>query len=170
MTYTRLLRAASLCAVAACGSTDTVESPTAVNVAVSVPITRLRAEPGSFVSTSGLRTAQRTVISDSTAWRAAWSILWAGVPAPPSLPVVDFAREVILLAALGERGSSGYQIVVDSANSTADKGVVVHVRTVSPGATCGRYGVITAPVDVARMVRVPGPVSFREEAVVTMCP
>lgn len=110
------------------------------------------------------------MIRDATAWRAAWAELWAHVAPEPPLPTVDFARERVVLAALGERPTSGYQILMDSARTTADGGVVVHVRTISPGARCGVFHVLTQPVERARLPRVSGPITFRDQAVVVDCP
>lgn len=168
-----LLMAAMVAGTAACGPSAAVspsESRAPASAVVPVRVSRLRAEPYSFTSTSSLRAPQRTVISDMTAWRTAWSRLWAGAASEPPLPAVDFAREVIVLAALGERPTGGYQIVVDSATTASEGGVVVHVRTVSPGARCGVYHALTQPVDLARLPRVQGPVTFRDHAVVENCP
>ncbi len=168
-----LLTAAAVAGVVACGPAAEVSQPEdrAPTTAATepVPVTRLRTEPVSFMGTSGLRTAQRTVIGDETAWRAAWSVLWTGAVPVPTLPLVDFAREVIVLVALGERPTGGYQIFVDSA-TTGVGGTVVYVRTVSPGARCGRFQVLTQPVDLARLHRMQGPLTFRDRAVVMECP
>jgi hypothetical protein len=168
-----LLAAATLIGTVACGPTaavDPAENRAPVGAAVPVPITRLRVEPVSFTTTSGLRSPQRTVIRDAAAWRAAWAELSARVAPEPPLPAVDFASELVVLVALGERPTSGYQILVDSARTTADGGVVVHVRTISPAARCGVFQVLTQPVDLARLPSVSGPITFRDQAVVVDCP
>lgn len=174
MLHNRLLLAASVVAgTAACGPAATFEpdeSRSPASVMAPVLVSRLRAEPYSFTNFSSVRAPERTVIGDMTAWRAAWSRLWAGAALEPPLPAVDFAREVIVLAALGERPTGGYQILVDSATVAREGGVVVYVRTVSLGATCGAYQALTQPVDLARLPRVQGPATFREHAVVANCP
>ena len=168
-----LLVVATMTTTAACGPSaagvpDEQRAP--ASVAAPVLVTRLRAEPYSFTSTSALRTAQRTVISDDTSWRAAWTMLWENAASAPPLPAVDFAREMIVLAALGERPTGGYQILLDSAVTTGEKSVVIHVRTVSPGARCGLYQALTQPVDIARLPRLQRAITFRDHAVVAECP
>lgn len=174
MLHSRLwLAAALVVGTVACGPSTAVvpdESRAPASAVVPVLVSRLRAEPYSFTSSSSLRAPQRTVIGDMTAWRAEWSRLWAGAASAPPLPAVDFSREVIVLAALGERPTGGYQILIDSATTASEGGVVVHVRTVSPGARCGVYHALTQPVDLARLPRVQGPVTFRDRAVVANCP
>jgi hypothetical protein len=167
-----LLAVAAVATTAGCGPTGTVvpeESRTGASIGAPLLVTRLRAEPFSFTSASGYRAPQRAVIGDSAAWQAAWSTLWAGSTSAPPLPAVDFAREVIVLAALGERPTGGYQILVDSATAGEADGAVVHVRTVSPGARCNVFQALTQPVDVARLPRVRGPVTFRDHALVLEC-
>ena len=86
----------------------------------------------------------------------------------PALPDVDFAREMVVVAALGERRSGGYAIVLDSATGRGGT-LVVHLRTRSPDARCAVTGALTQPVDAARLPRHDGPVEFRERAEVVRC-
>jgi hypothetical protein len=136
----------------------------------AVPLTRLRAEPYSYDYASGLRDSARLVVRDSAAWRALWGRLHASRGGIPALPPVDFAREMLVVAALGARGTGGYTILVDSAFAAADGGAVIAVRTLSPGPRCGVTGAVTHPVDIARLARRDGPVAFRERALVVDCP
>jgi predicted small secreted protein len=170
---TPALTALAAGALAGCNTTTAV-APDASRVpdrtGAPVAVTRLRAEPYSFTFSSGLRTPQRTVVRDEAAWRAAWAAMWQGYSPQPALPPVDFAREVVVVAALGERMTGGYQIFVDSATTTAGGGVVVHVRTEAPGPRCGTTQALTQPVDLARLPRPAGEVTFQDRAVVTDCP
>ena len=132
-------------------------------------VTRLGTTQGSFLSYSQLRQSQRAVIRDNTAWQAAWASLWpagAPIPAPPN---VDFTKEMVVLAALGERSTGGYAIVVDSATENAT-GATVWVSLNSPGAGCVTTQAFTQPVDIAKVTRTDAAVHFTDVAKVTACP
>lgn len=139
--------------------------PTALP-AQSLTVTRLRPGPNSFTYSSGITEPRRVVIRDDAAWRAAWEEIWARTgPTPPPLPAIDFTRDVIVLAALGQRNSGGYGIMVDSA-SRATSGTVVWVTKLTPG-KCGTTAALTQPVDVVSMPKVAGNVEFRERETVS---
>ncbi|MES2521248.1 MAG: protease complex subunit PrcB family protein [Gemmatimonadota bacterium] len=129
-------------------------------------ITRLRSGPESFTYSSGITDARRTVIRDDAAWRSAWAEIWARTgPTPPPLPAIDFTRDMIVLASLGQRNSGGYSITVDSASRSAG-GIVVWVTKLTPG-KCGTTGALTQPVDLASMAKVEGTVTFREREAIS---
>lgn len=131
-----------------------------------IVVTRLRPGPNSFTYSSGITESRRMVIRDEPAWRTAWAEIWARTgPTPPPLPVVDFTQDMILLAALGQRNSGGYSIMIDSASRAAG-GIVVWVTKLTPG-KCGTTAALTQPVDLARMPQVAGNVEFREREAVS---
>src|SRR5712671_3246759 len=81
-----------------------------------VPITQLgpkRSGPRwSFTDVSGITDPLRMVIRDRDAWREMWKRVHHGqFPELPSLPEIDFSREMIVVAALGGRPTSGYGII-----------------------------------------------------------
>jgi hypothetical protein len=80
----------------------------------------------------------------------------------PELPQVDFSREVVVVAALGQRPTGGFNILIESAAATRD-GVTVSIRATAPGPGCGVTLALTQPVDIARMPR-RGAVQFHERA------
>jgi hypothetical protein len=135
----------------------------------AVDVTRLRPEPYSLTYFSGLDEPQRTVVRDEVAWRAAWAAIWRRHSPEPPLPPVDFEREMLVIAALGSRPSTGYGILVDSAFAEGE-GLLVQIRTVAPGVRCGTGGALTQPVDVARVPRTDGAVRFRDQPQVHECP
>lgn len=163
-----IIAVALLSACGASGNGNTDVSTPGDQTTQSLVVTRLGPAGQPLSVNSGLTTAQRTVIRDDAAWRAAWMAIWQTVSPPPDVPVVDFTREMIIVAALGERGSGGYAIEIDSAGRTAT-GATVVVHVTSPGPQCISTQAITSPVDVARMPRVSGTVVFRERATVTDC-
>ena len=141
----------------ACGA-----SPSApVRAEESLPLTRLRAEPYSFTYSSGLREPQRLVVRDQVAWQQVWTSIWEGHLPQPALPAIDFAREMVIVVALGERRTGGFSIFIDSA-SDGSTGVTLRIRSVSPGSGCGTTQALTQPVDVARLPRRDGPIAFEE--------
>ena len=130
-----------------------------------IVVTRLRPGPDSFTYSSGITVPRRELIRDEAAWRAAWAEIWARTgPTLPPLPVIDFTRDMIVLAALGQRNSGGYGITVDS-TTRATSGIVVWITKLTPG-NCGTLAALTQPVDVVSMPRVTGTVEFREREAV----
>jgi hypothetical protein len=134
----------------------------------TLPIVRLRAEPVSLTYVSGLAEPQQLVVRDQAAWQEAWNAIWRHhVPRPP-LPDVDFAREMIVVAALGTRPTGGYSVFLDSAWDGPD-GIVVRIRAISPGSGCGVTLALTQPVDVARLLRREGAVVFSQQHEIQDC-
>lgn len=135
----------------------------------SVPVERLSDGHHAFSTFSGLSDSTRIVVRDSATWRQLWIALNRPfVPAPP-LPPIDFAREMIIVAALGARPTAGYDIVIESAERDSG-GVEVDVRRTTPGAGCPVSAVVTQPVDLARVPAAPELPHFRERTVITPCP
>lgn len=134
-----------------------------------LPVVRLRAEPYSFSYNSGLDQPGRIVVRDPSSWQAIWAQIYRGYSPMPSAPAVDFSREMIVVVALGSRSSGGYSILVDGANEARNAGLVVTVRSISPGPKCGVTAALTQPVDIARVPRREGEVGFLEHAEVHTC-
>jgi len=134
-----------------------------------VPIVRLRAEPYSFAFYSGLENPDRIVVRDPALWQAVWAQIYSRQSPVPPVPAIDFSQEMLVVVALGTRSSGGYGILVDGANEAQNAGLVVTVRSISPGRGCGRTGALTQPIDIARVPRRAGDVSFVEHSQVTDC-
>ena len=83
----------------------------------------------------------------------------------PPPPEVDFSREMIVVAAMGQQPSSGYQIVIDGACEVNNR-LEVFVRSMNL-AKCGglQLGVVTAPVHIVRLPQTQLPVVFQETEV-----
>lgn len=119
---------------------------------------------------SGVGDAARLVIADSATWAAIWAQVFAGVRPQPELPPVDFRTDRVLLAALGERRSGGYDIRIDSTVQFAF-GTIAYITSVIPGHNCGTLAVITQPVDLVRLSPpLVTPIAFNETAVIDECP
>lgn len=148
----------------ACGSAPGTPS----EADVPITVTRLRPEPASFTYSSGLKEPRRIVVRDQAAWRDIWTSIWRGHSPEPPLPEIDFGREMVVVAALGERPTGGYSIFIDSA-SEGPAGVTIRIRSVSPGAGCVTTQALTQPVDIARLPRRDGALAFVERVETQEC-
>lgn len=121
-----------------------------------------------FAYYSGIADSLRLVVRDAESWRAQWDALNREMRPQPPLPTVDFAREMVVIAALGARGSGGWSIVVDSAvwrgGTTA-----IYLRRLAPGRGCFTTAAVSSPVDVVRVPRSDAPVRFVERLVREDC-
>lgn len=149
--------------VAACGGS--VSEPAA---GTRIPLARLSTNPYSLTCCSGIAQPERLIVRDDATWQAVWTSIWRGLTPTPSLPNIDFTKEMVIVAALGSRSTGGYGIVVDSALMTTN-GLKVWVGTSSPGLTCGTTQAFTSPVDIARIQRIDAPVGFVDVAKVVQC-
>jgi len=134
-----------------------------------IPVTRFRAEPYSFTSNSGIFASERILIRDVESWRATWAEIFQGHSSAPELPQVNFAQEMVVVAALGSRPTGGFGILIDGANEAGSDGTLIRVRTIAPGPRCGTTQAFTAPVDLARLARREGEVRFVDRAEVHTC-
>lgn len=133
-----------------------------------VPIDRLRDGDHAYTTYSGIADSTSVVVRDSAAWRQLWTELTRPFVPPPPLPPIDFAREMVVVAALGSRPTAGYDIVIEGA-ARDSAGLEVAVRRISPGAGCPVLAVVTQPVDLARVPTLAVETRFRERTVVTPC-
>jgi hypothetical protein len=117
--------------------------------------------------TSAYDAAEEVVLRDRAAWQAAWQRLHNGLAAEP-LPAVDFARDLVVLVALGERNSGGTTLRVDEVVQVGADTVVRYTVT-EPGPGCMTAQVITSPVEVVRVPRAGGAVRFERRTRVTPC-
>jgi hypothetical protein len=153
-------------AAGACRSTVVSGQPAAIPE--PIPVTRFDDRIAGFSQTSGFDDATRLVVRDTTAWRSAWVRLNARFFPQPPLPTIDFSRETVLIAAMGERASGGFEIHLDSILRRPDA-IEVSVRSVVPGDGCMLSATFTQPVDVAKIPASPLPVRFRERNVTASC-
>jgi hypothetical protein len=124
--------------------------------------------PGSRMQMSAHDEAARLVIRDAASWQAYWAKTVSNMsPAPPA-PTVDFTRQMVLAAAMGQQRSGGFVIVIDSVYASGGTTYAV-VRSVSPGSNCVVPGVLTAPVVAVRIDRAEGPVRFVKRAETRDC-
>ncbi|HUR93874.1 MAG TPA: protease complex subunit PrcB family protein [Gemmatimonadales bacterium] len=94
-------------------------------------------------STSGITAPARLVIRDDTAYARFWTDLGGG----GSRPSVDFTRDVVIVAASGQKATGGHAIAVERVTRSG-QGLAVEVVETAPGAGCMITQSLTQPVDV----------------------
>ena len=147
----------------------TVGMTSAHSLAASqVPVQRLRTQAGSFDANSGLVDSARVIVRDTATWRAVWQRINQPFIPPPTLPSIDFQRDMVIVAALGVKPSGGYDIMIEGADVDSS-GVEISVVRSSPGHGCVLTDARTQPVDLARIPVTSQPVRFRERSVVVPC-
>ncbi len=163
--FVALLSSAAVVAAAPAGCQRTPAPTTprnAPSVSTPAPVTRLYG-----AQVSAYATAEEAVIRDQSAWQGAWRQLHNGLAAAP-VPAVDFAREVVVLVAAGERNTGGTTLRVDDVVQVGADAVVRYTVT-EPGPGCMTAQVITSPVEVVRVPQAGGAVRFERRTTVTPC-
>ena len=108
------------------------------------------------------------VIRDQVTWEAVWRELQAGSDVV-STPAVDFAREMVVMVAAGQKPSGGHAVYVDGTSQGADGGLVLHVTETAPGTGCMSTMALTSPVDVVRVARATGEVRVAARRAAAPC-
>ena len=121
-----------------------------------------------FGFSSGIHDERQIDIRSSAEWEAQWRRMTARYGNPPPPPPVDFAREMVLMAAMGNRPTGGYRVVIDRVLPRPDA-LEAFVRHISPGPRCGTTQAITSPVDLVRVPATDKPVRWVVEQEVVDC-
>ncbi len=119
-------------------------------------------------SISAIEDRRRLVITDAAAWAAFWSEFHGALEPKPELPAVDFTRQAVIAATMGQRPTGGYTIDVLGVFEAEGRLYAVIVES-SPGAGCVVPQVITAPALAIVVDRADPEVSFVEEGRVARC-
>ncbi|HYU35165.1 MAG TPA: hypothetical protein VEW48_23675 [Thermoanaerobaculia bacterium] len=109
---------------------------------------------------------RREVFRDESAWRAAWATLREGSNLPEEPPAVNFAHQMVILAAM-ETQSCVSRVTIRSVTRTAGA-LLVDILEAPPAPNCV---CITSerPIHVIRLERVDLPARFEVERGVTNC-
>jgi KaiC/GvpD/RAD55 family RecA-like ATPase len=126
-----------------------------------VEVTRLHARPAFY---TGFSEPARLVVDDQVELEQ----VWARLGTRPENPVVDFGRELVLVAAMGGRPTGGYSVRVEEVRAYADH-VTVHVVETSPGRSCVTTQALTAPAEAVKIPRTSLEVRFRTTQSVHEC-
>ncbi len=107
------------------------------------------------------------LIRDAESWAAVWAdMISVGDSRTP--PFVDFSKEDVIVAALGERRSNGYSISITGVLADPFAARVI-VSTTAPGASCDQAEIVTAPLDAVRISKLDAAVQFDERNTVLSC-
>lgn len=139
--------------------------------ATPLTATRVTPEAPQASTTSGLHDYARVAVFDARTFGEQWTRAYSDRMPPPPAPAIDFAREFVLVAALGEHATGGYRIEIASVTARGGR-IEARVVTSTPGKGCVVAAMMTQPLDV---VRVPRPrageldVRFADTLVVRDC-
>jgi len=106
----------------------------------------------------------RLVIKSQEEFSSLWRRFIGPVPPEqgvPPFPEIDFSKEIVIIAAMGTRPTSGYWIFVDGA-CEVDGQVEVFVSNVEDTSCIGGLTSLTYPADAVRLPRTDLPIVFRE--------
>lgn len=78
-------------------------------------------------------TAAVYLISDDEQWQEIWRIANGRMELPPEPLKVDFTRQAVIAAFMGERSSSGYRIEISSITKKGSKLIVAIKNYETPG-------------------------------------
>jgi hypothetical protein len=117
---------------------------------------------------SGYTEPERRVIASNDEWAAAWAQIHDGRTPLPARPDIDFTQDVVILAAMGTRPSTGFAVTINEVRVHAG---TFHVRVTerSPGRSCGVGNAITSPVHAVRASRQATSAQFVVARVETRC-
>lgn len=140
--------ACALAAAAGCSKEEPAAPPARDGVVVTdirpegeeVPF--LRAFPGT--PNGGIREETRAVIRDAKAWEETWARASLHLGPPPKPPAVDFAKEMPVIAALGEKPTGGWSVEIVGARKVGGRLRILYaVREPGPGEVAAQ--VVTRP-------------------------
>ena len=114
-------------------------------------------------SYSGIEDRRRLVLRDAQAWSAFWHDAYGRQMPVPSVPEIDFGRNIVIVAGLGTRNTGGYGITFDSIYE-ADGVLYAVVQESSPGRSCIVTQALTQPVIAVRVSRPDADVRFIERS------
>jgi hypothetical protein len=117
--------------------------------------------------TSGFAEPAELVVRDSAALAALWSTLNGGRLGNPP-PEVDFSRHSVVVLALGPRRTAGFSVRFDDVERE-ENGAVVRYTVTRPGPGCMTAQMITSPVEVVRVPRLPADVRFERREATDPC-
>lgn len=110
-----------------------------------LPLRRLVENPASGFSGSN-SSELLTEVRTNREWQAFWPRLNAGQRALPP-PIVDFDREMLLLARMETQPRGGYTVRIDRVLEEPS-GLTAIVTFQSPGRTCGGTAALSTPTDI----------------------
>ena len=117
---------------------------------------------------TALAQRRRMVVRSQAELKAIWAEVYARRAPMPAVPLVDFERNTVLVAAMGQRNSGGHSIEFTQI-ATAGGNLAVTVTEVAPGAKCGVTGALTSPIVILSVPKIDGHVQFIDFEEVRRC-
>jgi hypothetical protein len=117
---------------------------------------------------SGLTTKQRLIVGDGASWATLWNEIASPIQPVPAVPAVDFADNVVIVAAMGRKPTGGYTISIDEVRIAAGD-ARISVTQASPGSGCYVTESETTPVDIVITPRFAGQAMFNEHTSQDAC-
>ncbi len=118
---------------------------------------------------SGEVEAKRLVVADKLTWASLWAQAYSNYTPEPPRASVDFGVYRVLVAALGQHATGGFDIRIDSL-AQFERGTVVYVTTLAPGSTCLTTQAFSQPVHILRVpANLVQDVVWENQAVVHEC-
>lgn len=108
---------------------------------------------------SGITVARQQAVRTTADWSRVWAEVHGNITPGPPIPFVDFGREVVLLAALGQRPDGCYSIAIPRVTYDGNRllaQIVETTRTINCVCTLA----LTTPVHVVRVSPSGAPVVF----------
>jgi hypothetical protein len=119
-------------------------------------------------SYTGIDRGRNELLRDAGAWSDAWNEIHARMSPRPPLPSIDFGRDMLVLAALGERPNGCFAVEIRAVEQVGAT-LRVEVEEAAPGPACSCTLARVQPVHVLRLARHDGPVEFRDRRVTLPC-
>ena len=152
---------ASLAVLAALGACRKSSAPPLVAPTAELQVAVRAVEPGAILLSDNARAfadSTRRVIRDTVEWKQVWTQATRLQPTPPARPVIDFSKDVVILAAAGQL-RPGDAIHVDSMGYSRKLAVIV-IRTTTG---CQNIPATVYPFELAKVPRFDGDPAFREQ-------
>lgn len=102
----------------------------------------------------------KSVISTENQWKEIWGTMFRYLLSKPELPKIDFDKEMILAAFMGEHRTGGYEIRIKRVMKT-DKEIVAYIEERKPDPESFRTMALTQPYHVVVIKKYSLPVRFQ---------
>lgn len=114
---------------------------------------------------SGIRTPRAELISRADIWQRTWDEIMSDGRSPkPAIPAVDFDRNILIFAALGQTADSCKGIAVERVERRGGE-LLVSIKETRPPASCSCPPVVVNPVHVVSIPRAAAGVVFERRTV-----
>jgi hypothetical protein len=84
---------------------------------------------------SAVKTERQLLITSKEEFAKIWEENFSAVYMPPKIPEIDFSKNMIVAAWLGEKNTGGFDIEIQSV-TTENNVLVITFRHIQPGKTC----------------------------------